>query len=175
MKSVTLENCTCYSRCGHPSMTAIGLIPHRLQKCPLSTSLWKWKLRTKGGLVHAELSWVRQAHLQIALEKDEGIDERGRMVQTETVEACASQCDTSASLQILLTFQVAQCESIFFGSQWRDWVLHWVGKGKWLRKRIQEHGGRGLRKYYRKLSCVLTCDLSPRNWHLGVFLQLPVK
>lgn len=109
---------------------------------PLIHILWKWKLRTKGGLVRAELSWVRQAHLQIALEKDEGIDKRGRMVQTETVEACASQCDTSASLQILLTFQDAQCESIFFGSQWRDWVLHWVGKGKWLHKRIQEHGGR---------------------------------
>lgn len=60
---------------------------------------------------------MRQAHLQIALEKDEGIDKRGRMAQTETVEACASQCDTSASLQILLTFQDAQCESIFFGSQ----------------------------------------------------------
>lgn len=143
MESVTLENCTCYSRCGHPNMTAIGLIPHRLEKCSLPISLRRWKPRTKGALVCAELPWVRQAHLQIALEKDEGIDERGRMVQTEIVEAYASQCDTSASLQILLTFQDAQCESIFFSSQWRGWVLHWGGKGKWkTHRRIQEHEGR---------------------------------
>lgn len=72
---------------------------------------------------------MRQAHLPIALEKDEGIDERG-MVQTETVEACASQCDTSASLQILLTFQDAQCESIFFWKSVKglSFTLRWQGE-----------------------------------------------
>lgn len=121
---------------------------------------------------------MRQAHLQIALEKGEGIDERGRMVQTGIVEACASQCDTSASLQILLTFQDAHCESILFWKSVKrlSFTLRWQGEMKDCIEEFKSmEADRGLRKYYRKLSCVLTCDPSPRNWHLGLFLQLPIK
>lgn len=93
MRSLTSENCTCYSRCGHQCdcnriNILCGLNVLRWRKGPAPTLLWRGSLRTQEAWnLQNQFEWDK---VMRGLEEDEGFSKRGRKIQREMMEAPCS-------------------------------------------------------------------------------------